>query len=49
MYLLDKNHDGHVIIKLNTYVMTKIENRYFQGIFQERCVPITAIPIELRN
>jgi len=23
--LLDKNHDDHVIIKLNIYVMTKID------------------------
>jgi len=47
MYLLGKNHDGHVIIKLNTYVMTKIDMLKID-IFQEHCVPI-AIPIELRN
>jgi len=27
MYLSGKNHEGHVIIKFNTYVMTKIDGK----------------------
>jgi len=48
MYLLGKNHDGHYnqieyLCYDENWKILKID------IFQERCVAITAIPIELRN